>query len=198
MDQINRRRLEKRDKILLAAKACFIRKGFHQTSMQDICLEADMSAGNLYRYFDNKEAIIDASAEVELKWMTTAIQELPSTENMVQAIHDTVIWTASTLISDGEAEITAELFAEAGRNPRINAIYTRFNQQLVDEICLALQIIEAGGVIKTSHDHKTIAMALVSLVDGLVMHKIVNPNLDLLKMRPAIETMINSLLGTPE
>ena len=52
-------------RILAAAMACFARSGFHKASMQDICAEAGMSAGNLYRYFRSKEAIIAAIAEAE-------------------------------------------------------------------------------------------------------------------------------------
>jgi AcrR family transcriptional regulator len=37
--------------------------GFHQTSMQQICSEAGMSAGNVYRYFPSKEAIIEGITE---------------------------------------------------------------------------------------------------------------------------------------
>ena len=38
----------------------FSRNGFHQTTVQDICLEARLSSGALYRYFDGKEDIIEA------------------------------------------------------------------------------------------------------------------------------------------
>ena len=60
--QLNERR---RRQILEAATRCVIRRGFHQTSMQEICAEAEMSSGGLYRYFDSKEAIIAAIAEDE-------------------------------------------------------------------------------------------------------------------------------------
>ena len=49
---------DRRAEILDAAERCFIRSGFHQASMQEICAEAKMSPGNLYRYFPSKEAII--------------------------------------------------------------------------------------------------------------------------------------------
>ena len=42
---------------LAAAQRCFVRSGFHGASMQDICAEAGMSPGNLYRYFPSKEAL---------------------------------------------------------------------------------------------------------------------------------------------
>src|SRR3954464_11109027 len=45
---------DRRSEILSAAQTCFARPGFHQTSMQEICAEAGMSPGNLYRYFRSK------------------------------------------------------------------------------------------------------------------------------------------------
>src|SRR5918995_1872307 len=57
------RQSDRRAEILEAAQRCFVRAGFHQTSMQEICAEAGMSAGNLYRYFPSKEALIAGIAE---------------------------------------------------------------------------------------------------------------------------------------
>ena len=54
---------DRRDEILAAAARCFVRSGFHGASMQDICTEAGMSPGNLYRYFPSKEALIAGIAE---------------------------------------------------------------------------------------------------------------------------------------
>src|ERR1044072_6668446 len=54
---------DRRFEILEAAQTCFARSGFHQTSMQEICTEAGMSPGNLYRYFRSKEEIIAGIAE---------------------------------------------------------------------------------------------------------------------------------------
>src|SRR5580765_5821880 len=54
---------DRRGEILVAAQRCFVRAGFHGASMQDICAEAGMSPGNLYRYFPSKEALIAGIAE---------------------------------------------------------------------------------------------------------------------------------------
>src|SRR3954463_12706981 len=56
-------KFDRQAEILAAAQRCFVRSGFHGASMQDICTEAGMSPGNLYRYFPSKEAIIAAIAE---------------------------------------------------------------------------------------------------------------------------------------
>src|SRR3954466_5785789 len=57
------RQADRRDEILSAAQRCFVRSGFHQASMQEICAEAGMSAGNLYRYFASKESLIAGISE---------------------------------------------------------------------------------------------------------------------------------------
>ena len=56
------RREAKRAEIVAAARRCFSRDGFHQTSMPDIAAEAGVSAGAPYRYFASKEEIILAIA----------------------------------------------------------------------------------------------------------------------------------------
>jgi TetR/AcrR family transcriptional repressor of uid operon len=71
-------------RILEAATNCFVRAGFRGASMNDICSEAGMSPGALYRYFPSKESLIEAivaghrkaSAEI-LDRMTPARGFLP-------------------------------------------------------------------------------------------------------------------------
>ncbi len=187
--------VDKRIEILEASQSCFVRKGFHNTTMQDICQQAGMSAGNIYRYFDSKEVIIEAFAADELQWMSTAINDVPSSSDLLQAIVDTVYWTAITLMEKDKSELIAELFAEAGRNPRINAIYTKFNKQLTQQACQMLQELEENKLLRCKHDKALIARILISLVDGLVLSKIVCPDFDMSNMRPVIETMVTSLFA---
>src|SRR3954470_20425803 len=52
----------RREQILAAARTCFLTKGLHNTSMQDLIQEAGMSVGAVYRYFKSKNEIIAAIA----------------------------------------------------------------------------------------------------------------------------------------
>lgn len=52
------RRQANRARIVAAARRCFSRQGFHQTSMPDIAAEAGVAVGAPYRYFTSKEEII--------------------------------------------------------------------------------------------------------------------------------------------
>src|SRR5581483_11495215 len=53
----------RRDQILNAARRCFLRDGFHATSMQDLFKESGLSSGAFYRYFASKDDVIIAIAE---------------------------------------------------------------------------------------------------------------------------------------
>src|SRR3954447_17841383 len=55
--------LDRKSQILEAAILCFARRGFDLTSMHDISAEAGISVGLIYRYFENKEAVISALAD---------------------------------------------------------------------------------------------------------------------------------------
>ncbi len=51
---------ERRSGIETAAKDLFIKQGFHATSMRDISKHAEVSLGNLYNYYETKEAIFES------------------------------------------------------------------------------------------------------------------------------------------
>ena len=54
----------RRAQILLAACKCFAEKGYHGTSMRDICRESELSTGAVYSYYPSKEDIIEAIGEM--------------------------------------------------------------------------------------------------------------------------------------
>lgn len=63
MPRVSDEHLERRrQQILDAARICFVRKGFHQTSMQDVFNESGLSAGAVYRYFKGKDELVVALA----------------------------------------------------------------------------------------------------------------------------------------
>jgi AcrR family transcriptional regulator len=65
-----------REKILVAARACFARQGFAGTSMKDIQLAADCSRGNLYHHFKAKEEIVQIITEQNLGRFSDRIETI--------------------------------------------------------------------------------------------------------------------------
>lgn len=54
---------ERRQRLLKAADRCFMRKGYHATSIGDICKAAQVSIATIYKYFPGKREIFLATHE---------------------------------------------------------------------------------------------------------------------------------------
>ena len=61
----------RKEQILLSASKVFAKKGYHSTSISDICNKADIARGTVYLYFENKRDIFDTL----IKNFTTNIME---------------------------------------------------------------------------------------------------------------------------
>ena len=68
----------RRAQILEAAHECFSREGFHAASMASIAAQADLSVGQIYRYFENKEAVIEAICVSKLEEWSDRVAEVRS------------------------------------------------------------------------------------------------------------------------
>ncbi len=112
---------DRRSEILAAAQTCFARSGFHQTSMQEICAEAGMSPGNLYRYFRSKEEIIAGIAERD-RAETAQNFAAVSAENFFDGL---AALAQQHLVERSleEVALCAEIMAESRRNPAVARIY---------------------------------------------------------------------------
>lgn len=61
MPKLTQEKLEERKFVIEdAARELLIKQGFHATSMRDIAKRADISLGNVYNYFETKEAIFES------------------------------------------------------------------------------------------------------------------------------------------
>jgi len=113
----------RRQQIVDAASACARRSGFHGASMAEIAQAAGMSVGQIYRYFENKEAIIAAIVARDMAEMHDRYTELQDGD---QPVLDAILTKCSTAIDDlyepERAALMLEVVAEAARNPRVAAI----------------------------------------------------------------------------
>ena len=119
--------LDRRTQILEAAVVCFAKHGFHQASMHDISAEAGISVGLIYRYFQNKEAVIAAMADRHKK----EIHEILERARQAPSLRESLETLFTAHCGETEPQVTAafvvDLFAEASRNPHV--------AELVRDVC---------------------------------------------------------------
>jgi len=71
---------ERREQILDCALEAFARKGFHDTSIADICARAQIGRGTLYQYFKDKQDVLAALIDRIVHRIIVAVQEWPRFE----------------------------------------------------------------------------------------------------------------------
>src|SRR5438552_14789580 len=107
----------RRREILDAAAACFARHGFHQSSMQDICGEADLSPGAVYRYFRSKEEIIEAMCSRNQNEDAELVRQAAATGGTMDALDELARLFLLNLENSEQCILSVELASEARRNP---------------------------------------------------------------------------------
>lgn len=121
MPRVSDEHLERRrQQILDAARACFVRKGFHQTSMQDVFTESGLSAGAVYRYFKGKDDLVFALA-------STAAGDIRAA--MTKAIDRDPLPTPAELV----AHLTAWIDVQAGPEGRLRLAPQAWSLALIDQ-----------------------------------------------------------------
>jgi TetR/AcrR family transcriptional repressor of uid operon len=110
---------DRRAQILDAALVCFAKRGFHQTSMHDIAAEAGISVGLIYRYFENKEAVISAMADQHKKEISEVLQRARQAPTLLESVE--ILFTAHCCENEPRviSAFVVDLYAEASRNPRV-------------------------------------------------------------------------------
>ncbi|MBX6763742.1 MAG: TetR/AcrR family transcriptional regulator [Rubrobacteraceae bacterium] len=136
-DRLEERRTSRRRQILEAACRCFARGGFRETAMLDICREANLSIGTIYRYFPDKEALILAVAEYVCGKDTLTLEKAAGTLGGSGGACENAK-TLEGLLRKQEprwlGRLRIELWSEALHNPPVRALVTRCMRDTLDQI----------------------------------------------------------------
>ena len=152
---------QRREDILSAAERCFVRSGFHRSTMQDVAAEARMSAGNVYRYFASKSAIVaglvardraEAASDFETLSASDPLDAFASLlrRRMVEGGRD-------------KAALWLEICSEASRNPDVAEVTRAYETEIHGRLAECFQsVIDARG--PGGHGRIGTAEALARLV----------------------------------
>ena len=190
------RQSDRRDEILVAAQRCFVRSGFHQTSMQQICAEAGMSAGNLYRYFPSKEAIIAGIAERDRAEVMDHLGQVDLSADFF-AILASLAQHYFAERTDEQVGICIEITAESRRNPEIARIHHAFDADVKARLVAMLRGAAERGEISRDIDFDNVAAMLTVIVDGVWSRRVSDPAFDPRSLLPLFMDVTRHMLLQP-
>ena len=167
---------DRRSQILEAALVCFAKRGFHQTSMHDISGEAGISVGLIYRYFENKEAVISAMADRHKTEISEMLERARQAPSLLESLE--ILFTAHCC-EDAPQLVSAfvvDLYAEASRNPHVadlvrDVLETAMNG-VRDLIARAPEVQNTGNNL-TPDD---LAELIFAVARGMLMLDVLRPH----------------------
>ena len=188
----------RRQQILSAAAQCFREHGFHAASISRISRLAGMSAGHIYHYFENKEAIIAAIVEQDLESLLQMTAELRAACDVRQALIARAAQGVIEQLDPLTAGLKLEIVAEAARNPRVAEIVRNADTASRKSLGETIRIVRQ----RAGHQDDELAIAgmiemVATLFEGLLLRTIRNPDLDRGRVAQRIQLAINDLLDQP-
>lgn len=150
------KRSEKRDRILRAAEAIFLDKGFHAASMNEIAEAANVSTPHLYNFYASKAALALA---VQLK--------------MGQETFDAL----KTAMSAGEKNPSCQSIFDSRRS---SLMLTMRNPEIKEKITengarLRKMISEAGGISPDDQEGQYRILCVMAMYLGMSISNIFTP-----------------------
>lgn len=184
----------RREHILDAAGACFAREGFHRTTIQDICREAELSPGALYVYFDSKEALIAGLCERDRNEFAQRFAVLAAAPDFIEALQS----ISQHYFFDDPVEkqrVAIDMGLESTRNPRVAEIYRGVDSFCLDSFESLFQRLKDEGRIAPAADIPTIARVFHVMGDGLFWRRAIHPDFDAKAVLPVMVNLVAALLN---
>jgi TetR/AcrR family transcriptional repressor of uid operon len=164
--------------------------------MQEICAEAGMSPGNLYRYFPSKEALIAGICERNLAEAAEgflAVDRAPGFfEGLAALARHHLVERA-----DEEAGLCAEIMAESRRNPEIARLHLEMERDIKCRLIDMLRRAAGRGEISAAVDLEGAATMLMVLADGMSWRRASDPSFNSEAALPHVLHMVHCLLMRP-
>ena len=187
-----------KERILAAAQSCFVESGFYAASMATIAETASMSPGLIYRYFENKNAIILAIIEQQLTVARRRIRELHSSENLSRRIVDYFDEREHRDDNTMNTALYLEISAQSTRDPQIAEALRRYDVTVCSELGDWLsRSREEGGYGLPEAIVPTRALILLCLIEGLKLRGPRGPELDRHMLKKTLDELLNSLVTPP-
>jgi len=186
----------RRDHILDAAERCFAKNGFHGTTMQMLCKEADVSPGAFYVYFASKEALIAGISERNRSEFSERLSQVADNPDVLTAMNQLA---DQYFVDDPQHKLAMaiEIGAESIRNETVRELHTACDQAVAENLTAWLTKLNAQKRIDPTLPIEDVTQLMQIIGDGLLWRRALEPSFDAEKAMPAILTLLGMLLGTP-
>jgi AcrR family transcriptional regulator len=161
--------------------------------MQDICAEAGMSPGNLYRYFRSKESLIAGIAERDRAEVAQEFAQADLSRGFFAVLEGMAHHHFSER-PDDQVKLCTEVMSEARRSPEIARILAAFDADVKRWLIDLMRGGAERGDIPGDVDFEAVATMLMIIADGVWWRRALEPNFDAAALVPLFMDITRHML----
>jgi AcrR family transcriptional regulator len=167
---------EVRERIVSAAVRVFADKGFHSSTIADVCRESGLSVGAIYTYFASKEELFHQSCDlIAARGLDELAERLvgatTTAERMAIAIGLYIETIDEYAGAPGQISLI-QAWAEADREPGVREMLAARRERLVGAGGYLLRQGIASGELPAWLDVDAVTRGFLGLLDGLLLQRI--------------------------
>jgi AcrR family transcriptional regulator len=185
----------RRQQILDAAAECFRRSGFHGASIARISSLAGMSAGHIYHFFANKEAIIAAIVAQKVARSLEMLSRFEAEDDVFAAITNNIGPVLDEKMDPARAGIWLEVLAEAARNPEVAKIVQDADQIMRQRLLSLENTARDSRGITSQLNPEAVTEVVMAMFDGLANRSVQNPDLDKEEVARVMRVALQAILS---
>lgn len=180
--------------ILDSVRGVFAAKGFDGASMQDLAQAAGMSAGNFYRYFPSKDAIIQAMVSRDLAGVEEHFAAIMGSENpramLRQALDEHMCEHDCH-----EGPIWAEIIAASSRRAEVGQVLARMEALITGYLVAVFARIAGVDEASAEARFRPHADILFTLIQGVMIRRHPGDGFDDSAHRVLTHRLIDTILA---
>ncbi|MGW3631179.1 TetR/AcrR family transcriptional regulator [Streptomyces sp. NPDC005122] len=162
----------RRAQILDAARRCFLRDGFHSTSMQDLFAESGLSAGAVYRHFASKNEMITAIVEENMRDVLAMVNSVARNRpgsSIGDLIADVLDIVKTKTTEQNVAGLSVLAWSESLRNPSLAKHFDDLMTQMRSALTDVVRENQQGGSLTRAVSPEAIAATLMCMLPGYIL-----------------------------
>jgi AcrR family transcriptional regulator len=167
----------RRNQILMAAYRCFGKKGFHKSTMRDICREAELSPGAVYNYFRSKDHLVEelaACGRANTKAFIEGIETPPDAPGALAEIMRVLLGTLDQEQFVPSTRVDVRMWGEAVHTPSIRDLFIRGHRSVCETLAGIVRRGQENGEIDGQVDPARLSRILVAILMGLQVQRAVD------------------------
>ena len=143
--------------------------------MHDISAESGISVGLIYRYFENKEAVISAMADRHKKEIGEVLERARQAPTLLESLE--ILFTAHCCENEPRviSAFVVDLYAEASRNPRVADLVRDVLQTGMDGVTELIARAPEAQNVTNGLSPTELAELIFAVARGMLMFDVLRP-----------------------